>query len=239
MNLKNLVISIAVILLLFKPPVFATNLLLNSGFEENDDIGLHPPTSYGYWSGDAASVVGNSDGITPLEGDKMLKFIYANPEQPGGAVIDSDVWQIIDVSSYIDQIRAGNLTAVASANFNRVPGDAQTDTLFSLVVFAYQGSPSSLADQISNKTQLSRMIGDQITDGILETWEFVSTTMPIPSETDFLVVKIKPSENIYNDSSGTEFDGHYADAISLTVIPEPTTISLFSIGLMILIRKRW
>ena len=77
-----------------------------------------------------------------------------------------------------------------------------------------------------------------LTDGVLETWEFVSTTMQIPSATDFLVVKIQSSENIFNDSSGTEFDGHYADSISLTIVPEPTTMALFGAGLIFLIRKR-
>ena len=42
-----------------------------------------------------------------------------------------------------------------------------------------------------------------------------------PAGTDYLAVRLLTSENVYNETSGQEFDGHYFDDVSLTFITIP------------------
>lgn len=70
------------------------------------------------------------------------------------------------------------------------------------------------------------------------TWEKVDISLSIPSNTTFLGIGILAEEDIYNDYSYPEFDGHFADCASITVIPESATILFFTIGIFALGRKK-
>lgn len=74
-------------------------------------------------------------------------------------------------------------------------------------------------------------------DGDPLTWENISVDLILPIETDFIAIDVLAGENIFNDASGEEFDGHYADAVSLTIIPEPATLLLVGLGALTLRRK--
>ncbi|MHC4501629.1 MAG: right-handed parallel beta-helix repeat-containing protein, partial [Planctomycetota bacterium] len=43
----------------------------------------------------------------------------------------------------------------------------------------------------------------------------------LPTNTDFVVVEIAAHENIFNDASDPELDGHYADVVSVTICSRP------------------
>ena len=77
-----------------------------------------------------------------------------------------------------------------------------------------------------------------MTDGGLQTWEYGSVSLGLPSATDYLAVWVRAVENICDDGEGVEFDGHYADDITLTVIPEPATLLLLALGACLIRRKR-
>ena len=156
---------------------FAQNLVVNAGFEESTyiDIG-NRPSGYGYWGGDNAEVVGSENGINPLEGSSMLKFNYVYPDGPGTPGNTCDIYQIIDISPYAGIVAFGNASVTMSANFNRVAGDSQTDTLFYYYISAWEGNPSSYPTLEKYGTPLARREAGVYSDSDISTWENVEKT---------------------------------------------------------------
>jgi hypothetical protein len=213
----------------------ADNMLVNGGFETFVNTTGSLPTDFGYWSFDPSEIVTTKDGITPIEGIGMLQFIYS-----GGYLakrVSSEVLQIVDVSSFDGLIQDGEATATVAANFNRVMGDSQTDSMFGVEIKAYAGLPSTFPDQ-SHSGILAQASQSILTDGDIATWEEASTSFSIPIGTDFLAVRIWASENIFDDAVAPEFDGHYADAVTLEVVPEPATMCLLVLGGVALLKRR-
>jgi hypothetical protein len=167
----------------------------------------------------------------------MLEFIYTTDTVPSqyGA---SQVWQLADVSSYATEIAAGTALASLSGYFNRVAGDAQTDTRFRIRVGAYSGVPADF----SPSAALDWGVQLLTTDSDVGSWEQTSTTLLLPVQTTYLAVEIAADENVYNDLADPEFDGQYADDISLAVgaIPDPSVlVGLVGIGGMGLALYGW
>lgn len=161
----------------------------------------------------------------------MLHFTYTAVGGPGGAEA-SQVVQLIDLSAYSAAVSAGLLQASASADFNRVAGDAETDTSFALTFFAMEGDPADF----STKFQAGEWIkpisaGSVLSDGDPDTWETASATYLLPTNTDYLALQVRAFENIENDWTGTEFDGHYAVNVtaSFDTIPEPNTFAICAV----------
>lgn len=197
----------------------ATNIVCNPGFEDEPNIPCERPDDYCYWAGNTSEIVGASQGITPYEGSNMLHFIYTQGCEPGPAY-RCDVWQIIDITSYQSQISDGNALASASAYFNRVTGDPNTDTEFVIQLCAYEGDPCTFPGQWESE-ELAVASYRVDTDDDPCTWELAEVDLVLPCSTDFLVVHIGSEENVLNDTNGVEFDGHYADAVSVTIGTAP------------------
>ena len=106
--------------------------------------------------------------------------------------------QNIDISGIPD---VAGKTATFSAWFNRVAGDSQTDDKFCVRIRAYNDS----------NAELGLVTGCINTDSDIHTWEQASTTLSIPHGTTRLKIRLSASENVFNDGSDPEFDGHYAD----------------------------
>ncbi|MCA9286236.1 MAG: hypothetical protein KDA22_13510, partial [Phycisphaerales bacterium] len=86
-------------------------------------------STFGIWGTDVMEITGAQQGITPLEGDKMLHFqctFIQPPCNTGGT--GSDTQQLVDLGPFAELVASGSAVAVATASFNRVAGDAQTDT---------------------------------------------------------------------------------------------------------------
>ena len=202
-------------------PAAAENLVINGGFETVYDTTGPRPTGYGYWRGNFSEIVPASQGITPIEGSRMLNFIYTIESGPA-LTKDSEVWQIIDISSFGAQISTGQAEAWVAFRFNRVHGDAETDTEFTIGLYAYAGDPCSFPSQYEN-SELAAGLTSAFSDGDPNTWEPATAYLVLPPNTDFLVVEIAARENIFNDSSAPELDGHYADNV-FVIIRSPSII---------------
>jgi len=200
----------------------AENLVVNPGFETPETTGGGWPSSYGDWNGDYSSIVGTSAGIVPLEGSKMLKLSGSSHGGSGGSASACQVFQIIDVSDYAELISAAEVSVSASAHFNRIAGDAQTDTRFYICIYAYASEPSTFPTQWepanSDHGILARTNGFVYSDGDPATWERGEAELALPTNTDFVVIGVNANEDIYNDYSLPEFDGHFADDVSAEVI---------------------
>lgn len=207
-----------------------TNVIINGGFETTVIIPGGRPSGFGYWEGDPSEILSTSDGIVPYEGTGMLHFIYSD----GGAYWNScDVWQLVDMTPFEIAINSGWAVASLSAYFNRVLGDCQTDTAFAIVIAAFAGSTSGWVGRFDSGDYLACTTAELFSDGCPSTWQPLSVDLPIPVGTKFLAVDILAQENIFNDAVAPEFDGHFADAVSLeiTVIPVPGALLLAGIGL--------
>jgi hypothetical protein len=204
------------------------NLAVNSGFETYESTEGGWPSSYGDWKGDASSIVGATAGITPLEGGQMLKFTGSSFTGTSSATA-CQVFQVIDVSGYSELIAGGEAVISASAYFNRVAGDAQTDTQFYVVINAYQGDPSTFPSQMDGSTYLVRISTPIYTDGDPGTWELCSTELALPVNTDFVVIGLYANEDVYNDSVLPEYDGHFADSVNCEIILEGIDLVIASL----------
>jgi len=213
------------------------NLVVNGGFETPFGTNDASPV-YGSWMvWYEVEGLGESGGIIPYEGSQMLHFL--NPHRLADSM-DSMVWQIIDISSFLSEISTGNAMARMSTQFNRVLGDIQTDTEFRIHIYAFDGNIDSLWPKYFGDEDLAHVSESIFTDGDVTTWEPASAELVLPVNTDFVAVGLRSIENIFNDSdiSGIAFDGHYADAVTLTIVPEPATLLLLGLGGLALLRKR-
>ena len=185
-----------------------TNLIDNPSFEFGVPDAGSRPTDFAHWQGDEVDYVAQENDISPPDGSKMLQFEKTSTGL-GGEL--SQYFQNIDLSDYRTAIAAGNTLLSASAVFNRVPGDAQTDTKFTLVVYARSGDPSSY-------TNLATWRTDLLSDGDVQSWERAAIgEVFLPANTDFLQVEIAAVENVHEDNVAPEFDGHYADHLRLMI----------------------
>ena len=215
----------------------ASDLLANPGFETVVPIPTGLPTDVGHWAQDVLGIVGSQQGIFPMEGSHMLEFIYTGHSGPSATGNSSEACQLVDLTPVSSLVNTSNATATLSAYFNRVVGDAQTDRQFGVEIRAFAGLPSTYPDQV-NVSEIGFAEWRILTDAELSTWEFASVSLLIPSGADFLAVRLFAHENIFNDGSAPEFDGHFADAAALEIVPEPATLSLLAVGLGVLAIRR-
>jgi len=205
------------------------NLMINGSFETEEDTLGGEPETYGNWEGDKTAIVDAENGITPADGSHMLRFVYTLQTGPNGVSGQSNLWQIIDVGAHAQEIAQGYATARASVKFNRVVGDAETDTRFDVRLGAYAGLPNSFPAQNEND-ELVQQASMVLTDADLASWETVTVELPLPTDTDFIAIALAATENVRNDGNDPEFDGHYCDDVVVTIIPEPSSLVLLSLA---------
>lgn len=213
-----------------------SNLVANSSFETTAYI-VDWPNQYGVWGGDMVEFETAENGISPVAGAKMLRFEGSNKSGHGNTS-GSQVCQVLDLSDYTQLIQSGAAVATASAHFNRVSVDTQTDSEFAVRLYAYSGSVSQHGDLKEAIGHLLRRDTILFSDSDVATWETAVVEMILPADTDFLTIEIAANENIYNDSAPPEFDGHYADVVTVSVTPEPTTLCLLALGGLAMLGRR-
>ena len=200
-------------------PTPAANLIVNGGFETGSPVFGGVPTTFGTWQGDQTAYVTAENAITPPEGSQMLRFLATNAGGPSVITNTSQYFQNVDLSPFAATIAAGNARLSASALFNRVIGDASTDNAFGITIFARSGTPSSFTTLASTSAVI-------FSDANLSTWESANiNNFLLPPTTTFVLFELDAFENVVNDG-GIEFDGHYADNVMLTVVPEPSGFAL-------------
>jgi hypothetical protein len=217
------------------------NLITNNGFEITETTGDGLPDMFGDWDGDDSAIVTSENGITSFEGLQMLHFIATTSSGPHPSFNASEVFQLIDMNPFSTAISTGLAIASASAHFNRVTGDSQTDTRFAVALYAFAGSPSTFPSDFPVSNFLTSASRSVFTDGDTATWEIASVDLLLPTNTDYLALRLTASEDIFNDGTAPEFDGHYADKVSLNVnaIPEPSTYLLLVVSIFAVFVCRW
>ncbi len=235
--LQGLIIGIVFVL---GGSIQAASIYLNNpGFEVSEPLVGDRPTTEHNWQGDNAELVGAQNGISPLSGSKMLRFINSGtvPGDGNGA----EQWQLISLNPILSLVQTGNVEVSVSTFFNRIAGDAQTDTSFLVCLSAYNGLLSDFPQKWKSAELNGLSIGSLMSDSNANTWESAQATLLLPTNATYIAIMIGAVENIQNDLVNPEFDGHYADAVvfEYSVIPEPSALFLVLVGLFILRKKRF
>lgn len=213
------------------------SIIVDGGFEATEPTDGPWPTVTGVWGGDGVTSVTAENGIVPIEGSRMARFDSTNQGSPGGFI--ASLVQLLDMSPFVSQINTGNAQLVITAAFNRVGGDAQTDTEFHVAARAFDSSPSGFGIDPFDTYEFVSFLSDSD----IATWEERTLTFDVPIGTTFVAIDFRAIENI-DESDSPEFDGHYVDAVHVELVapvPEPTTFTIFLFGIIGLVacwRKR-
>lgn len=197
------------------------NLLANPSFEQPlaatsvaaamDSM----PTQAGFWRGDPAFVVGTEMGIVPHDGTAMLKFA-ATSRGDTFATTTAEQWQLVELGSHRETIAAGGLRARLDGWFNRVAGET-ADRRFDLRLMAFDGDPADLPARYAASHWLAEATAPLVSAP--NQWQPATAILTLPPRTTYLLVEIVASEDVHDDGEGAEFAGHYADDLSLVLLP--------------------
>lgn len=234
--------ALALCLLLVATHASATPIAVwNPGFETAEGTaGPSPnglPNAFGDWAGDASAIGTADNGITPFEGSHMLHFISsANTTSNWG--LSSDIWQLVDMTPFGADIATGTAVLSLSAVFNRIAGDAQTEPQFAISIRAYSGLASAFPGVA--ELPLADATAYLMSDGDPLTWEILRATLPLPSSTTYVGVRVAARETINDSPIASEFAGHYADqtTLDLQAVPEPASLGLLGSGIAALLIRR-
>ena len=190
--------------------------LADPGFESGTPLpGV--ATVAGRWYGDVAEVVGLHSGISPLEGERMVRFVKSEFEPDDSC----ELYQLVDLKSMSDAIANGQVSVDASAFFNAVPHETWGNGyLFGVTLFAYAGEPEYLNVWPLREGQPLSFTGQlEPADTNVETWQPVRTRLTLPAGTTHLlvqvsIVRMKPSPVEGN----AEFAGHFVDYVDLAMV---------------------
>ncbi len=195
--------------------------LANAGFEES--VAPTPdgvPVRYALWSGDFAEIVEAQQGIRPREGRRMLRFLRSDstvsPEPEKN--FHGNLYQVVDMRSYRNEIADGQASVDWSAWFNWVPGDGEKGMKFMTSVWAFTGDTSILPVNWKDHLYLetaknSRTIN---VDDTPQQWRQIAGRMIVPPDTDFLVIELKAMPNSPAQGVGPyRFSGCFADDVQL------------------------
>lgn len=207
----------------FLAPVSAqiTLTVANAGFESAVSSGF--PTTAGVWAGDTNGISGTQNGVTPYAGSSMLSFLRNGlPDGSNGS--SSDTFQIVDMSAYASSIAAAGFTVTLSAYYNR---SDTSYSQFTTAILAFNTTIGNLETDLTNTGNQgnARAATNLTSDSNTGTWEQSSVSLTLPTDTKYILVELSMVSNVNAAGIPT---GYYADNVTLTAVPEPSTYAMLS-----------
>lgn len=206
-------------------PLAARVLLRQSeGFESGPPpLVTGVPVDPGRWSGDYTEVVGPKQGVTPLKGGKMLRFLRADYEgkaEPEGSYI-ADLYQLVDLRPWQRDIQDGAAQVQLSASVNTFafPLDERYDTSIGIYALSQETARGESARNDITLMNSSLAMARKSLPGLDRnpgTWQKMDTELRLPADTEFLLVRIGISYASQKLRRNT-FEGHYLDEVALTL----------------------
>lgn len=182
------------------PPLVLANADMEDGGDVFDD-GVA-------WEQDGFAIVSAENGITPQSGASMLRFDTSDGANPSAQLVLT-VTQPVDLTEYAKLIGTGAATFDASAWVNRVAGDAETDTQFSIVLLARDAGGLIVGS----------VFAPYFSDADPGTWEQHQTSLLLDPTSTSVDVLLSVVENTFNDLVAPELDGHYMDGVAVSITP--------------------
>ena len=202
--------------------------LIADGFETGSSPGNgFVPQEFGTWGGDHAEIATAVAGLAPRTGARMLRLLrsdYVGEKSVLSHV--GDQLQIIDLAAYRAAIQSGRVVAHAEAWFNQVPPGAGDEFAGGVTLFAFARDPRFHRSETWNAWYEGHLglSGQQQerTDCDPATWERVSTLLPLPSGTRFLVVHIRVNRTKPEPTATpVMFAGSYVDDVKAELLLSP------------------
>jgi hypothetical protein len=200
------------------------------------------PIEAGRWSGDYSKVVGDTDGVRPASGAKMLQFLRADYEgKPGRDGYIADLFRIVDLRGSEFGVDRGDACVSVEARFRSVPLDGQGRVRCSVTVYALDalpepgerhelflrprdGIPEAEESQKTGATILATATRQEVFASTGDAWQTVRNELRVPPGTRFFMVHLH--EWLF-DSRGpreplpVEFSGLFVDDIRATLTHRP------------------
>ena len=199
--------------------------LLDESFEDSPDpkaIGLS--TERNRWCGDLSQVVGAEQGVRPVHGQSMLKYLRADypGKQNASESYCSDLYRLIDLRPYREQLEAGMTVAELSAAFNAGAYPEDEWYVCGLGMYAISSemaaNTSSLLAMLNSNESLAmtRMTCPRL-DRDPATWQKVACSLEIPADADVLLLhlSISHTHNRNYTKRHIDFGEHYIDDIRM------------------------
>jgi hypothetical protein len=152
-----------------------------------------------------AYVTAGLDGITPLEGARMVQG------QATGGGVNFDLWGRIDLSKYSEAFTNGNVKFIFNMHFNRA--SFTIDTAFFGGCTFYDDGGVSIGNFGWDPTFANMLISDADPN----TWESGSLTNTVPAQTTEVRIRLAINENIQDDAVN-ELLAHYYDDIQFALV---------------------
>ncbi|HVJ67883.1 MAG TPA: hypothetical protein VM510_07865 [Caulifigura sp.] len=188
--------------------------LVNSGFEATHPIVADVSGGLGGWYGDVAHVVGEHNGVVPIEGSKMVRFVKSADEPRQMCEVN----QVIDLDKAFPTLKRRPTAVEAAALFNAIPGAGdENECSFGVTIYAYDVLPSEHPESwpLQSDPPLSFGGRQATADADVQSWQEVKATLQLPEHTRFLVIQLSATRP---DHHGEEFPGHFADQASVSLV---------------------
>jgi hypothetical protein len=202
--------------------------LIADGFETGSPPGNgFVPQQFGAWGGDHAEFAAVGAGVAPRTGARMLRLLRSDYVGENSVLSHvGDQLQVIDLAAYRAAIESGRLVAHAEAWFNQVAPGAGEEFAGGVTLFAFARDPRVHRAETWNAWYEGHLglSGQQQerTDLDPATWERVSTRLPLPSGTRFLVVHIRVNRTKPEPTATpVTFAGSYVDDVKAELLLRP------------------
>ena len=185
------------------------------------------PQAFGTWGGDHADLATAGAGVAPRTGARMLRLLRSDYVGENSVLSHvGDQLQVIDLAAYRAEIESGRVVAHAEAWFNQVAPGAGEEFAGGVTLFAFARDPRDYRSETWNAWYEGHLglSGQQQerTDRDPATWERVSTRLPLPSGTRFLVVHIRINRTRPEPTATPiTFAGSYVDDVKAELLLRP------------------
>jgi hypothetical protein len=205
--------------------------IFSDGFESGAQpvVDGQQPSEPGHWGGDFTEVVGAQGAVRPADGGQMLRFIRA--DHAGNHLpqsFSSDVFRLIDLRPWKQELAAGTAVVRLSASFN---GEiTEQEGPFSCVLMLYALDAAFVrerqAGQFSGSIRERMLAHSSSTRLRLDSdplsWQKAGNELRLPPDTDYLMIQVGMTHDSREPGQRRDaFSAHYADQVHVVLAHLP------------------
>ena len=213
----------------FRPQPSKPTAILVESFEEGPPPGVSGvPDRAGAWSGDFSQIAETGQGVAPAAGRRMLHFLRGDSEgRPLEDSFGSDVFRLIDVRPWRNEIAAGDAVVQLTAYFNAAATEGAEPAACTMTIFALEAGPvdggslkaeRGLSRESTAYSQSSRLA----MDADPASWQRGANELRLPPNTDYLMIRIGVSAVPRGAKRPVDgFAGHFCDEVQVHLARRP------------------